>query len=287
MIPGKAAMAVPILDNHVHLEPLIGRNIDSAKEFERSGGTHLIISHLPYEHVRTKSVDDFRRGYDITVGMKDRVNKETGLRAYATVGPYPAELLELEKIHGLEKAKEIMLEGVDVAAEYVREGKALAIGEVGRPHFPVSSEVWHASNEIMLHAMRTAKEAGCAIVLHTESATPASMKEIASMADKAGLDRGRVIKHYSPPLILPEENSGLMPSVLAGKDAVKTALAKGDRFLMETDFLDDPRRPGAVLAIATVPKRTLAFLKLGLMTEEQAHRIHEDNPRAVYGDSFR
>lgn len=279
-------MAVPILDNHVHLEPVRGRNVEAVRDFERQGGTHLIISHLPYEEVRVRTAEDFRRGFEITVSLKDRVNKETRVKAYATVGPYPAELLDLEKLHGLEKAKEIMIEAMDIAAEFVKEGKALAIGEVGRPHFPVSTEVWRASNDILRTAMRIAKQTGCAIVLHTESATPSSMKELAGMADEVGLDKNRVVKHYSPPLITPEENFGLMPSVLAGKDAIREALGKGTRFLMETDFLDDPRRPGAVLAITTVPKRTMALLNQKLMTEEQAHKIHWDNAIATYGSLF-
>jgi len=279
-------MAVPILDNHAHLEPYRGRNVDAVKDFERQGGTHIIISHLPYSEIPARSVEDFRRGYDLTISSKDRVNKETGVRAYATVGPYPGELPKLEKLQGLEEAKEIMMRAVDAASEYVREGKALAIGEVGRPHFPVSSEIWSASNEIMLYAMRSAKETGCAIVLHTEHATTESMKELADMADRAGLDKAKVVKHYSPPMVLPEENFGLMPSVLASKDAVREALLKGSRFLMETDFLDDPRRPGAVLAITTVPKRTLSFMAQGLMTEEQAHKIHAENPSKTYGQAF-
>ena len=279
-------MAVPILDNHVHLEPIKGRHVDSVREFERAGGTHIIISHLPYDEISVRTADDFRKSYDVTISSKDRVNKETGVKAYATVGPYPAELLDLEKTHGLEKAKEIMIQAMDIAAHYVQGGKALAIGEVGRPHFPVSRDVWHASNDILRYGMKLAKEVGCAIVLHTESATPESMKELAEMADRVGLARHKVVKHYCPPFILPEENHGLMPSVLAGKDATRVALTKGTRFLMETDFLDDPKRPGAVLAIATVPRRTLALMKQGLMSEEQAHRIHQDNPRDAYGPAF-
>lgn len=279
-------MALPILDNHVHLEPYKGRNVDSARDFERSGGTHLIISHLPYEEIPVRTAEDFRKSFDVTVGLKDRVNAETRVKAYATVGPYPAELLELAKLHGLDGAEEIMLRGMEIAAEYVSEGKALAIGEVGRPHFSVSAEVWRASNEILQHAMALAAEEGCAIVLHTESASPENMRELALMADKAGLERGRVVKHYSPPLILPEENSGLMPSVLVGRDSAERALTKGTRFLMETDFLDDPKRPGAVLAITTVPKRTKALLSMGLMNEEQAYKIHVDNPRKTYGSGF-
>jgi len=279
-------MAVPILDNHVHLEPYKGRNVDAVREFERSGGTHLIISHLPYDEVPISRPDDFRRSYDLTISLKDRVNKETGVRAYATVGPYPAEFLELAKRHGQEKAKDLMIGGMDIAAEYVSDGKALAIGEVGRPHFPVSSEVWSASNQILEHGMALAKRTGCAIVLHTESATPDNMRELAQMADRAGLDRGKVVKHYCPPLVLPEENSGLMPSVLVGRDSAERALRKGTRFMMETDFLDDPKRPGAVLAITTVPKRTKALMQKGLMTEEQAYKIHVDNPRGTYGAGF-
>lgn len=279
-------MAVPILDNHAHLEPLIGRHVEAVREFERAGGTHIVISHLPYEHLRVSSGEDFRKGFDETVRLRDRVNSETGVRAFATVGPYPVELLRLGKRFGLERAKDIMTEGMDIAAEFVREGKALAIGEVGRPHFPVSVDELSASNELMSYAMSLGKELGCAVVLHTESATPASMLELAHMADKAGLPRWRLVKHYCPPLVLEEENHGLMPSVLAGKDAVKEALGKGTRFLMETDFLDDPRRPGAVLSIATVPKRTIALIGQGLMTDEQAHKIHVDNPRATYGPAF-
>lgn len=279
-------MAVPILDNHAHLEPLTGRHIEAVRDFERAGGTHIIISHLPYEHLRVSTADDFRKGFEETVKLKDRVNSETSVKAFATVGPYPVELLHLEKRFGLERAMDTMMKGMDIAADFVREGKALAIGEVGRPHFPVSDGELSASNEIMSYAMSLGKDLGCAVVLHTESATPESMQELAGMADRAGLPRWRLVKHYCPPLVLDDENHGLMPSVLAGKDAVKEALRKGTRFLMETDFLDDPRRPGAVLSITTVPKRTLTFMDQGLMTEEQAHKVHVDNPRATYGSAF-
>ncbi len=276
------ASNIPILDNHVHLDPFKGRHVDAVKDFEKLGGTHIIISHMPYEERPVKSIDGFREGYDITIALKDKVNSETTVRAHATVGPYPAELIELEKIHGLQRAKEIMMDALDLAGDYVKDGKALAIGEVGRPHFPVSPDIWEASNEIMSHAMRTAKETGCAIVLHTESATPDIMKELADMAHKVGLDTARVVKHYCAPFVLPEENHGLMPSVLASKDAIDVALGKGLRFMMETDFLDDPSRPGAVLNITTVPKRTNQLMQKGVMRLDDAYQIHYDNPRRTY-----
>ena len=52
-----------------------------------------------------------------------------------------------------------------------------------------------------------------------------------------------------------------MPSVLASKKNIEAAAKKGTRFMMETDYIDDPRRPGAVLGPKTVPKRTLELLE--------------------------
>ncbi|HTY47300.1 MAG TPA: TatD family hydrolase [Methanomassiliicoccales archaeon] len=275
-------MRLPILDDHVHLQPQ-GRNVEAVKEFERAGGTHLILSHLPYDEVTISSEADWERSYEITLRLAEKCRDETSVAVDVTLGPYPVLLLDLEKRFGLARGIEIMKAGMESAQRAVLERKAVAIGEVGRPHFPVPGEIMTASNEILLHGMRLAKEAGCAIVLHTESATPENMREFALMADSVGLDRGKVVKHYSPPLVLPEENHGLCPSVLASRPNVNEALRKGTRFMMETDFLDDLARPGAVMAITTVPKRTKGLLESKAMSEEQARIIHQENPKKVYG----
>ena len=80
---------------------------------------------------------------------------------------------------------------MDAAAALVREGKAVAIGEVGRPHFPVAEEVMAASNEILSHGMRLCKEVGCAIVIHSESATPETMADLAADGGPGGLGPGK------------------------------------------------------------------------------------------------
>ncbi len=271
-----------ILDDHMHLQ-FQGDNVIAVKEFLKLGGTHLIMSHMPYSDMPLKSTDDFLLQYERSLSMVEKVRNETDAVIWLTVGPYPADILRLMEEHPLEKAKEMMMEAMEIAAKWVEEGKAIAIGEVGRPHFEVSPEVWDASNEILRCGMELAREQGCAVVLHTEHSTPEGWMELASFADKAGMERGRVVKHFSPPAILPEENQGLFPSVLASRDNIRRALSKGNRFTMETDYIDDPRRPGAVLSLRTVPKRTKAFLDNGTMTEEDAFRIHKENPERVYG----
>ncbi len=279
-------MKFPILDNHIHLQPS-GRNIEALREFSRAGGTHAMLSQLPYHEVQVKDEKDFRASYQITLDIADRARKETDVGVFVSVGPYPVLLIDLAKKHGLSKATEIMKAGMDMAGELVKDGAAVAIGEIGRPHFPVPSEVLQASNEIMLYGMEVASDIGCAVVLHAERATPESMMELARMADAAGLDRGRVVKHYCPPLVLEEENHGLFPSVLASRTSIEEALHKGTRFMMETDYLDDLSRPGAVMSITTVPKRTKALLASGSMNEETIWKIHKENPETVYGIEVR
>jgi TatD-related deoxyribonuclease len=238
---------------------------------------------MPYAEVPIIGREDFLRSYQITVDLAERANRETDVKVFACVGPYPVLLIGLAEKLGMPRAVEVMKGGMEDAQALVKEGQAVAIGEIGRPHFPVSPEIWEASNDIMVYGMELAREAGCPVVLHTESGTPEVMLDLATKADRAGLDRGRVIKHYSPPLVKEEENHGLFPSVLASKPAINEALAKGDRFMMETDFLDEPSRPGAVMNITTVPKRTKALLSSGALTEERALRIHKDNPERLYG----
>lgn len=272
----------PIFDNHIHLQPS-GRGAGALLDFSKAGGTHVVLCHMPYREVNVSAGKDFSRSYDITLGTAEKANAETGVKVFVTVGPYPVLLIGLAERFGLPKAVEVMKDGMERAQKLVLERKAVGIGEIGRPHFPVSAEIWAASNDIMRYGMELAKEAGCPVILHTEGGTPEVMLDLARIADKAGLERGRVIKHYSPPLITEEENHGLFPSVLSGKPSITEALSKGTRFVMETDFLDEPSRPGAVMDIKTVPKRTNAFLSSGLMTEEQAWIIHKENPERLYG----
>jgi TatD-related deoxyribonuclease len=130
--------------------------------------------------------------------------------------------------------------------------------------------------------MQQAKDAGVPVVLHTETTTPSQCKEFVEMGRKVGLSADRIVKHFAPPLVSPDENFGLMPSVLATRRNIVEAALKGTRFLMETDYIDDLRRPGAVLAPKSVPKLTKKLLEENILSEQQAHRIHVENPQTTY-----
>jgi TatD-related deoxyribonuclease len=175
-----------------------------------------------------------------------------------------------------------MKKGIDEAVALCAEKKCVGIGEIGRPHFPVGKKIFEDSNEILLYGMNRARDVCVPVILHTESTTPQDCKEFVEMGEKIGLPASKIVKHYSPPLILKSENYGLMPSVLASKKNILCALEKGSRFMMETDYIDDPRRPGAVLSPKTVPKRTFNLMEKGILSEDQAYEIHKENPEKTY-----
>ncbi len=273
---------IPITDNHIHVDPLNGGGpIEIANKFHRAGGSFMIIPNKPTWTVRNDC--SFQEAMELVIKYVEEINKCTDVTAFAVVGAHPAELSRRIKAGmDIEKAELIMRNALETAQMLVLEGKAVAIGEIGRPHYDVSLQELEIHNRLISYTMELAKDAACPVQLHTESAGPEQFLEFAEMADEVGISRNKIIKHFSGAFVLEEENQGLTPSLIATKDVVKEGISKGNNFFMETDYLDDKTRPGAVLGPKTVPRRTLEFLKQGLLTEEDAYKIHVDNIEKIY-----
>ena len=219
-----------IFDNHLHLRR-DGRYIEAINDFKNAGGTHFVLCQLPmvYRVIKEKS---YMSIYLDTIKMAEEIEKETGIKVFVTVGPYPVDYIKLKEKYGKEIAFQIMMKGMDEAAKLCEEKKCIAIGEIGRPHFEVDYQIMKESNEILLYGMQKARDAGVPVVLHTESTTPEQCKELMQMGKKAGLPAEKIVKHYSPPLILKDENFGLMPSVLASEKNLLVAVKKGTILLL-------------------------------------------------------
>ena len=272
---------LPAYDNHFHMSPS-GRNIDALKEFEREGGTGITLVTLPYPEVLISDGRDFLESYGITFSLAERARSETSVEVNVAVGPYPVLLISLAERFGLEVAEAMMIKGMDDAAACIRDGRANAIGEVGRPHFPVGKEIFEASDRILAHGMELAADLDVPVIIHCENEdwTDGSLSDIAK---KSGLNPKMVIKHSSPPWVTPEETCGVMPSIPASKSNIREALAKGtDRFMLETDYIDDPSKPTAIMACSTVPKKVRWMIASGTADEETVWHICSDLPAEYY-----
>jgi len=270
-----------IFDNHLHLRR-DGRFLEAVKDFDKAGGTHFVLCQLPMTHLVIKN-KSYKECYKETLKIQKEIQSKTDIRVFVTVGPYPVDYIKLKEKFGKTEAIQIMKKGMDIAADLCEEGYCIAIGEIGRPHFPIEEKELNDSNEILFYGMKKAKDAGVPVVLHTESTTPEQCKELSEMGKKAGLLPQKIVKHYSPPLILESENFGLMPSVLASEKNIFSAIQKGTRFMLETDYIDDPCRPGAVLGPKTIPRKTIELMEKEIVSEDQFLKIHKENPEKTYG----
>jgi len=272
-----------ITDNHIHVDPINGVGpLEVAKIFERAGGKVMIIPNKPTWTVGKSC--SFDESMELVIKYVDEINENTDVKAFAVVGAHPAELSRrVENGMSIDMAEKMMRGTFESAQKLIIEGKAIAIGEIGRPHYEVSAEEMEVHNRLILYAMELAADADCAIQLHTESAEEKQFLEFAEMADKSGIQKHKVIKHFSGPLVARNENHGLTPSLIATKKVIVEGIKKGNNFLMETDFLDMNDRPGAVLGPKTVPRRTKALLENGTFSEEDVYKIHVENVEKVYG----
>ena len=272
-----AELDTPVLDNHMHLDPRHGRGMDAVEEFVRLGGTHLLVVNNPSWHLGVEAVDpaDFRAVFEETLGAVTDATELLPGRAWPVLGVHPGLISRLVDERGFDPdaARELMAGGIEVASEYVADGRAIAL-KSGRPHYDVTEAVWEASNAVTRTAFERAAEVDCAVQLHTEASE--DLTDLAALAESVGLDRGRVVKHYAAGRL-----EGPVPSVMSEKDRLERAADTGAPFLMETDFVDDPEKPGMVLGPKTVPRRVRWLLEEGY--DDAVRRAHVETPAAAYG----
>ncbi|TKX59447.1 deoxyribonuclease [Halorubrum sp. SS7] len=270
-------LGTPVLDDHLHLDPRHGRGIEAVEEFARLGGTHLLVVNKPswLLGVEPDEPDDFRAVFEETLETVAAATEALPGRAWPVLGVHPGLISRLVDERGFspEAARDLMRGGLAVASEYVADGDALAL-KSGRPHYDVTDAVWDASNAVTRRAFELGAEVDCAVQLHTEATE--DLTDLAAVADEVGLDPSKVVKHYAA-----GELAGVTPSVMSDKERLERAAEAGEPFLMETDFVDDPDRPGMVLGPKTVPRRVRWLLEEG--HEEAVRRAHVETPRDVYG----
>ena len=283
----------PVLDNHFHLN-LNGRYIEAARDFQRAGGTDLVLVHCPDFASPPETLEGHRSAYQTTLDMAQNVRSTLSLGVRVVLGPHPAAFahqlqrwMEEEGEEGEERASTNYRHSIDAALEFYREGQAHAIGEVGRPHWPVSDKIWDLSNMLLDETMHLAAQEGLTLQLHVEGESDETYSDLSKRALKQGMELKKLVRHYSPPDVRSSHTHGLTPSVLIGKGALERLLethqSSSHGFLMETDYMDDLRRPGAVLGPKTVPKRTKQLIEAGV-DEEVIWNTHQTLPNYLYGE---
>jgi TatD-related deoxyribonuclease len=251
---------LPVVDHHCHLSGA-GEGVRAAVRFHDAGGTHLFLATQNYEPSVPTDLDTYRRQFEITEGLARSVREACGVVVYVVVAPYPVDLVRAAERLGVAAALELHRRALDLAGQWVREHRAVALGEVGWPHFPIPPEVEEAVRSAFRHALEVARDVGCPAVVHSPDLDDAGWRELEKEAARCGLPARAVVKHYARARLDPTIGVGVVPSYVARRELVNAVVADPAPWFLETDFLDDPARPGAVLDLATVPRRAAAIAR--------------------------
>jgi TatD-related deoxyribonuclease len=169
-----------------------------------------------------------------------------------------------------------MCGALDIAAEYVAEGHAIGL-KSGRPHYLVEPEIWNASNRVLSHALTLAADLECALQIHAESGP---CTDVVDLARISGMNPVRVVKHFATC------KTPLHPSITVREPFLADWFAKKHEFTMESDYMDELSRPGAVNGSRSVPRKMQRMLQEGLVTPEDMWRVHSVVSEKIYGVPF-
>ena len=286
----------PVVDQHIHLDTS-NRYLSAIEEFVRKGGTGIVLVHKPnFSGKLPIDKDGYRQAYSETISMAEEVRNKFAIKVALALGPHPVVWEKQISDLGIEKSTELHLDSIDLALDLIEQGKAHCLGEVGRPHYQVNEQTWRHSNENLSQIMAEAASAKVPIQLHVEDAGAQTYSELSQMAIKAGLPLEKAIRHYAPANVSSEFTHGLSCTVSVGRGSIQGIMSSHTNasapWGMETDFLDDPRRPGAVLGPKTIPKRTneLCSSLLAEYSPDEVEnlllKIHSEWPSKLYGLEF-
>ncbi|MFP3283096.1 MAG: TatD family hydrolase [Nitrososphaeria archaeon] len=264
---------LPAADNHAHANPVRGLGArEIARRFRASGGALLVLVALPTWSLGLSpgSRDDLEVSYRAVLKSVQEVREE-GLLGAAILGLHPAEVAELLRA-GRSPAEVLEFGGfsVELAARMVDEGLAAGYGEYGRPHWDAGPSVVDLCDRITMMALEAARDHGGVVHVHSERANPDTVRRMSSMASAAGVDQSRIVLHHAlPSSVEPASAAGMIPSVPAGrKGELEDAVPHGPGFVIESDFMDDPDRPGAVISPWALSKRVHRLIRSGVMSPD-------------------
>ena len=78
----------PVLDNHLHLDPVNGRGVEAAEAFADHGGTHLNVLNKPSWDLvgEVNGAEGFRETFDVTADVAAAADDRLPGRAWPVHG---------------------------------------------------------------------------------------------------------------------------------------------------------------------------------------------------------
>ncbi len=284
-------MEILFADAHAHSNPAQGLGAaEIAKRFRREGGWFIALIALSPWHYRI----DARRGFD---AYKDtfklhieecRRAREQGLKVACLAGFHPADVDRLRDF-GFDPATilELGLKVVEYAAKLCREGLLDGIGEVGRQHYATRPENVAIATEILEETIRLSRDNDCIVHMHLENAGNVTVETIERIVGRTNAAKEKLLFHHAKPKLAAYAIEKGYFATIPGKEQILTyyfAELKGpvDKLLVESDYIDDPRRPCVSSCPWEIVEREKRLYEKKIIDDETLFKINIDNVVSFY-----
>jgi len=281
-------------DAHVHSNPVNGLGAaEIAKRFKRKGGWFIALVGLSPWHynIEEKNYDGYVKAIQLHI-RECRTAAAQGLQIACFAGFHPADVDKL--VSAGKHPEEVFYLGLRIV-EYVgklcRDGVIDGIGEVGRQHYRTSPDRFAIAASIMLRALEIARDNDCLVHLHLENAGPVTVLTLDEVVERIGIDRGKVFLHHAKPNIgLEAVKRGYQVTIPGHKETLRYAFnvkELAENMLIESDYIDDPRRPCVSSCPWDVVDRELELVKEGVVDVDTLYKINIDNVVKAYGVEYK
>ena len=275
-------------DAHCHSNPILGLGARViAKKFKNVGGWFIALIGLPPYHygIEELGVDAHLKAYEMIIKEARRI-REIGIKTAVLVGFHPAEIdhyfragWDLEKVISLGKKL------IDEIARLHDKGIVNGIGEVGRQHYSTAPSRLVASEIITWYALEVARDHDMIVHLHLEQGGYPTIESIRFIIEKMSVSKDKIFFHH---LTYNEaiwaEKYGFWYTIPAKKRIYHKVFAEKPLFaLTESDYIDDPKRPGVSSYPWDIVSRFKELLEEGVIDEDYIYRIEVDNIVKAYG----
>lgn len=275
-------------DGHMHSNPITGMGIAKVgRKFIESGGWFAVLVSLPpYHYGFENSFEGYIKSIDVLI-KECKTAKEVGLKVLCLSGVHPAAIeseVTRDPKHGLwvlEKAIAV----IDYAAKLVREGVIDGFGEVGRPHYKAIPEAFVVNNIVTRYALTRARDLGSVVHLHLEQGGELTALDIENLVNDVRIPKGKVILHHVDiSTARASQKRGLVFTVPGKYPVLKEAFKSlGPTYMVESDFIDDPKRPGVSSYPWDIVANQLRLLREGIVEEEYIYKLNVDFVAKTYG----
>ncbi len=282
---------VPIADGHTHSNPVRGLGAEKiAERFASSGGWFMALVALsPWAYkIQFSGFDSYREMIDLHI-RECMYAADKGLKVACLAGFHPADIdklidkFKLKPLETLDLGRRVL----DYEIKLCKEGVLDGIGEIGRQHyktFPVRSII---AQYLLEYAFTQARDYGCVFHLHLEQEGETTIELTRMAIERSGLSEKylrRIVFHHSKPSTAVEAyRRGFNATVPGTQQLLLHVLGRVEPvFILESDHIDDPARPGAVVYPWVMAETELRLLEHGRVSEEYLYKINVDNVVKLY-----